>query len=738
LAPDVSEFVCKVEMPVPSPTPYRFDEFELDPLKRLLLCRGQPVTLQPKALDLLLVLVENHGRLLKKDDLLRLVWPDQIVEESNLTVHISALRKALGEHRGEHRFVVTETGRGYRFVAEVTVVDRDSSGSVAVGEQQAPDHEEGGVARFGRRRAAALVAGLALTTVAGLLTFNLDRSQSGPSPAVAAIPGSQPSLTRLTNGGNVTAAAISPDGKHFAYTTTEPAGQSLWIRQVAGGRSILIATAEAVEYWGLTFSPDGAHIYASVFEPNRAHTQLRRMPALGGRVETLGLSPLSAVAFSPDGLRFAFVQTNAADAESLLKVADADGANVRVLARRRQPAYFDFPGPTVSWSPDGRVIAAVVLNTDEGGDYMTVTGVLVDGSGETSLTTERWAGVNEAAWTLDGTLVVVAHRRALTPAQIWLIAGPETAARQLTSDLNAYAAISITADATTLLLVQRSTVSGLWVQKQGALSDEGRQIRSEVGGFGEPTWTADDRLVYRSTDGGAADLWIVDADGTNPTQLTSGARAGQGLSTSPDGRSLVFASTRGGKENLWRYQVAGGNFTQLTDGDSEISPRVTPDSREVIYQQGAGPGRPTLWRVPLEGGEPSPLVSTHAIRPDLSPDGRLVAYFYMELQPHGEPQWRLGVTSLASGALVKSFAIPATAMPRVVRFTPDGAALAYIDTVGGVGNLWEQPLSDDPPRRITAFDQGALETFAYSRDGRLVAMTRATRISDVAVSLLPQ
>src|SRR5687768_9364852 len=105
-----------------SPRIYRFNDFELDAVKRQLLRRGQPVTLQPKAFDLLLVLVENGGRLLTKDDLLSLVWPDQIVEESNLTVHISALRKALGEHKGHHRYVVTEPGRGYRFIADVTEV----------------------------------------------------------------------------------------------------------------------------------------------------------------------------------------------------------------------------------------------------------------------------------------------------------------------------------------------------------------------------------------------------------------------------------------------------------------------------------------------------------------------------------------------------------------------------------------------------------------------------------------
>ena len=714
-----------------SPSLYRFDDFELDALKRRLLRQGRPVTLQPKAFDLLLALVENRGRLLSKDDLLHLVWPDQIVEESNLTVHMSALRRALGEHRGEHRFVVTEPGRGYRFIADVTEGSAETpSNDEDPNSQNAPASAP---AAFTRSRVAVLVAGLAFLVAAGLVFVNLDDAGSSPSAAVAVVPRSPIALTRLTNGGNVTSAVISPDGKHFAYTITESAGQSLWIRQVGGGKSIRIAPPEAVDYWGLTFSPDGAHVYSSVFESNRAHTQLRRVPALGGPVESLGLSPLSAITFSPGGRRFAFVQTNAAAAESLVKVANADGSDARVLARRAQPAYFDFLGPTVSWSRDGKLIASVVMSSDAGGDYMTVVGVRADGTGETPLTTKRWAGVSEVAWSLSGGLVVVANEQPSTPSQVWLIARPGGDARPLTSDLNVYGSISVTTDAKTVMLVQRNSIAGLWVQSVARPSGEARQIGSEVGGFDDMGWMPDGRLVYRSSTGAGADLWMLDMEGTAPAQVTTNAHVSQGLATSPDGRYVVFAATRAGTENLWRYAVADGTLTQLTEGDGEVFPRVTGDSRWVIYQRGRGVGKPTLWRVSIDGGPSSPLVKTHAMRPDLSPDGHWVAYFSMDLTSERNPQWRIVLASVHDGSFERSFEIPATLMPRVLRFTPDGKALAYIDTVGGVGNIWQQPLAGGPPQQVTMFDQGALETFAYSRDGRVLAMTRATRISDVAV-----
>ena len=98
---------------------YEFESFTIDASKRLLLRGGEPVPLKPKVFDTLLVLVENSGRVLDKDELMEMIWPDAIVEENNLTQNISAIRRALDDRRDEHRYVVTVPGRGYRFVADV-------------------------------------------------------------------------------------------------------------------------------------------------------------------------------------------------------------------------------------------------------------------------------------------------------------------------------------------------------------------------------------------------------------------------------------------------------------------------------------------------------------------------------------------------------------------------------------------------------------------------------------------
>jgi DNA-binding winged helix-turn-helix (wHTH) protein/TolB-like protein len=100
---------------------YEFGEFRLDCGRRLLLQRdGRVVALTPKALDILIYLLEHRGVPVSKDDLMSAVWPDTVVEESNLSQNIYTLRRALGEDRGEHRYIATLPGRGYQFVAAVS------------------------------------------------------------------------------------------------------------------------------------------------------------------------------------------------------------------------------------------------------------------------------------------------------------------------------------------------------------------------------------------------------------------------------------------------------------------------------------------------------------------------------------------------------------------------------------------------------------------------------------------
>ncbi|MBA3357328.1 MAG: winged helix-turn-helix domain-containing protein [Pyrinomonadaceae bacterium] len=137
---------------------YEFGDFRIDAAKRLLLkCDGERVSLTPKAFDTLLYLVQHSGTLLDKDELLRAVWGDTIVEENNLNQHISTLRRVLGEKRDEHQYIMTVPGRGYRFIADVSThtnvneQKRVEKNQPALGQKQATESNTDAASQLAKR-----------------------------------------------------------------------------------------------------------------------------------------------------------------------------------------------------------------------------------------------------------------------------------------------------------------------------------------------------------------------------------------------------------------------------------------------------------------------------------------------------------------------------------------------------------------------------------------------------------
>ena len=108
---------------------YEFGAYRLDTVERVLLRDGQPVPLTPKAFETLVVLVQNNGHVVEKDDLMKQVWQDTCVEEANLTQNIFTLRRVLEQSSEKPKYIETVPRRGYRFVAPVKV--SVTSGQVA-------------------------------------------------------------------------------------------------------------------------------------------------------------------------------------------------------------------------------------------------------------------------------------------------------------------------------------------------------------------------------------------------------------------------------------------------------------------------------------------------------------------------------------------------------------------------------------------------------------------------------
>src|SRR3989441_8313701 len=547
---------------------------------------------------------------------------------------------------------------------------------------------------------ASVVVALALLVLAGVGygIYKWVAKQGKPAPTFQSA-----KFQRLTTSGRASDAAISPDGKYVAHVKSDAGQRSLWLRQVATTSDTQIVPPSWQNYYGITFSKDGDYIYYVLGEPNNPATRaLYQVPVLGGASRKLIENVASPVTLSPDGMRLAFVRGSAT--QTALVVANADGTGERPVAVRKLPNPFSTGGP--SWSPDGKLLAslAIVSASNEAVARTIVVEVQVENGAERPITSEKWppSEAGQVAWLSDGSgLVAIAIDQASASVQLWHISYPGGEVRKITNDLINYNRLSLTADSSALVTVQTEGEMNLWVVPQG---DAGRakQISSGRGdGWVGLSWMPGGKIVYMSRASGSGDIWSIEQDGKNQRQLTAHARANYYPWATPDGRYIVFTSTRArSTRSIWRMDSDGGNLKQLTEGPSDIFPQSSPDSRWVVFQSTRS-GSVRAWKVSIDGGEPVRLTDKWTANPTVSPDGSLIACFYREDQP--DAPVKIAVIPFAGGDPVKVLDIPHSFNITGLRWTPDGRALADIDTINGVSNIWSLPLDGGKPVQLTDF-----------------------------------
>ena len=581
-----------------------------------------------------------------------------------------------------------------------------------------------------RRRASALAfAGVTLAVLlvgAGGFAAYRYASREAPAPAAAATAAQQGmKITRLTNTGKASSAVISPDGQFVVHVVSDGGSQSLWLRQTsAAGDREIVAPAE-VEYLGVTFANDGDFVYYVTSEKNTQFGVLYKVPTIGGREPQEMLRDIdSAVAFSPDSQHFAFVRNFPNSNESALLIARADGGGERQLAVFKPPHFIWGPP---AWSPDGQRIACAVSAEAGGLQFDLVTVAVADGARRT-LPGSRWSDVRRMSWLADGTgLILSATEQANSPFQIYQVAAADGAVRRVTNDLNRYVGVSLTADSKSLVTVQVDRRANIWVAPGAGESRRARQVTQGVAveGIGGLAWTPAGQVVYSSQASGNWDIWTMDADGGNQRQLTRDSDQNLFPSVSPDGQTIVFESYRGGRSHVWRMNLDGSDQRRLTDGTGEFTPQFSADGRWIVYQALAGVNW-NLLRIPAGGGAPQLMAENILTAPSLSPDGKHFAYPYWDEQ--GQTT-KTAVVPFEGGPAVKTF----DNLPLKLIWTTDSRALAYVDTRGNVSNIWTQPLAGGEPRQLTDFDKDELFAFAWSPDGKQLALARGFVTRDVVL-----
>jgi Tol biopolymer transport system component/DNA-binding winged helix-turn-helix (wHTH) protein len=718
---------------------YEFDDFHLETDQRKLMRRGELIPLHGKAFEMLVVLIRNSGRLLTKDELFQLVWPDQIVEESNLTVNMSAIRRALGERASNPRYITTVSGLGYRFTADVRqfaaetlTIERETFARLTVQEEETeragvmPSSAQivNAIQRVTSRPVLLCVMCSVVLALAGIgLWVRGHRKSAGP------LPWTNVRLSRfVTQGGVPFRVAISPDGKSLVYRQRINGQDSLWLGQIEANSSVMISDEPNVTYYTLAFSPDGQSIYATARDRRQKQTKLVRMPVLGGIASELTSNIDSTVTFSPDGSKIAFIFNNHESKQSTIEIADAiDCKNEHTLSALNAPQAFSSAG--LSWSPDGKLIG-VGANTGDHGQTEIVTVRVSDGAIE-KLTNRAWDVVGQLAWLPDqsGLVLAVMENSSSRRGEIWFVSYPQNEAHKISGGVDIYQLNSLGMSTNgTVTVLRGHLTSEIRIAPNGDIS-KSRTVYPGVEpgyeGVDGLAWGPEGHLFFSAYVGDSQPIWQVNVDGTQARQLTNNPDRtfDRHMKVTRDGRYIVFQSDRSGTLQIWRANSDGTNLKQLTTGGNNYWPSLSPDGQSVIYNCDRS-DISTICRVPIDGGDVIQLASGPASRPTMSPDGKYIAFF----EPAKSALVQLAVMLSSGGEPVKTFDLPNTMYATEIAWTPDCKALLYKDGFTGV---WRQQLDKQIPRREPGLADKEVYQLAWSPDGKNLAYSTGARMQEI-------
>jgi len=641
---------------------YEFGDFQLDTTECVLRQSGEIVALAPKAVQALELLVRNRGRVVSRNEMIETLWPDSFVEESNLTVTISLLRKALGENENNTLFIETLPKRGYRFVPLV---------------------KEGMTASASRDFFTAM------------------------------------QITRLTHDGHVLDVGISSDARLLAYVSIEAGKHSLWIWNLESGEKWQLCQPDPALCWGLCFTHDGQSLFYITTQPDTTISVLYRIPVNGGPTQKLIVNIDAPIALSPDSEQIAFIRRYPGQQRDVLIVAGVDGCCERVIASCHPPNRFSFSSP--SWSSDSKLIALGISRKNEM-EY-SILGVPLGGGPQIELSQWEWKDMRALAWNQTGNRLYFSAKALNSNSfQIWRLSYPGGDAQRITNDPNNYEEISVAEKSQTLVTMQTDALAKVWI---GPADGAPRRLTTgRTDGFNGLV-AAVGRIVYASTEHHQSELWSVNADGSDCQRLTS--NGGFLPSVSRDGRVVAYVSAQGGTFQIWRMDPNGDNKKQLTEGDGGSYPSISPDGKWIVFTP-LGSARNTLWKISTDKGRPMQL--THAglaIKPVVSPDGKQIACIYRAQE---SDKWKIAVLSSDDGRFQTTFALPYS-YNQVIRWTPDGQALTYLDRSEGVYNIWRQPLHHRAPTQLTTFTEDVI--FYYDWLGERLISSRGAKTRHIVL-----
>jgi len=345
-------------------------------------------------------------------------------------------------------------------------------------------------------------------------------------------------VERMTRNGKAAGVAISPDGKSTAYVLRNGSEQSVFVQRNGTASDVQLIAPDNINYGGLAFSPDGSMLYYTASsKDNQLYSSLFKMPVTGGAATKLVDDIDTAVSFSPDGTRFAFVRGVPDKREVDLMTANADGSGLKVVAKKAGQVYHASL-ITPAWSPDGRTIAFTIYQSTNRRILMAVA---PDGSGLQEFY-KTHDDLGRPHWLPDGSAIIVPVREGNLGdrGQLWKVDFPSAQAQRISNDQRDYSTLwfELNHDATALAAVETTITGDLWLLPDGD-AEHAQQLTTEgtlvvyVSTFGK------DKILYETREG---HIFTADVDGGNLHQVKMGNAGLRDVAACGDGRALSIRS----------------------------------------------------------------------------------------------------------------------------------------------------------------------------------------------------
>jgi Tol biopolymer transport system component/DNA-binding winged helix-turn-helix (wHTH) protein len=707
---------------------FQFDRFEVDPESFRLLRDGIAVSIEPKALELLIFMLRNRGRLLTKQELLEAVWRNSSVTENALAREIALLRRVLGDSIKEPRYIATVPTRGYRFVAELSEAAEERSSS----ERHAPTVTTNplAVSNPQTRRVHSriiVIAVVILLALGGALSFQFFHY---PQPRLLANTGEQVEVDQLTESDGLDVfPGFSPDGRSIVYSSDRTGAFEIYLRQLNADGGEVQLTHDGGGNTEPAWSSDGQWIaYHSTKSGG-----LWIVPTFGGtprRLTSFGSHP----SWSHDSAKIAFASGTigaitetelGTTPDSTIWTVNVRDGNLAQLTHRTGSTLQTFGDSSPQWSPDDRKILFAtngrIWTVDASGNDARL--VLPDRFAYDPVFSSDGQRIYFLSLDAEGSSIwevpVSQNGSATSTAMKVYSAGPGTVHYLTSSGTNLAFSVVNTQDNLYSVNLSTSGQSGA----PFALTHDTRLRKTR------PVFSPDSSMIafLVTQKGQDGQVWTVSIDGSNAQKLPGDVPAFDPDWCNADSLCYWTHDNRN-VAHLWRWNARTKELEDIFQTNERMSAiQLSPDGQFAAYHR-TDNGQVNVWTLSLSDGHARQLSFQPDVKgfPVWSHDGKFLAVEVVD-----GVNTQIAVIPKAGGPLVSLTHHAGQNWP--ASWSTDGKEVAFAGFRDGIWNVFTVSRDSGKERQLTHYTHA--NTFVrypdWSPDGRNVVYEYGTSSANV-------